>query len=234
LIIGEYIAMRATIILSALVALSSCSSAPVNRSAAVCAARKAPNARTFDKARPEVLVGRYEFTMVSAWEEAAGRWSRGELEIWQTPGGKVQGSSDIDLDSLMVPGQTRRDPSAEWLGSGDLLSRDTLNAGLVYHSLRAAYTEAHFLLAPIVTADGSQSWLEVDSLSDMGFWGRWDSDLGLISIVKEGRILPNPHGTFCARRLLPPRGGVEKTTGLRGPPPGRAFVSRESLRNRFF
>lgn len=55
------------------------------------------------------------------------------------------------------------------------------------------------LLAFFPAHDGPMSWLEVDSLSEGGFWGRWDSDLGLISFVdEEGRILPNAHGTFCA------------------------------------
>ncbi|CAN5766538.1 hypothetical protein BH20GEM1_BH20GEM1_20770 [soil metagenome] len=161
-----------------------------------CGAREAGNARSFDKSRPEVLVGRYGLTMVSAWEEAAGRWSRGELEIWRTPGGKIQGASNIDLDSLEVPGHPIDDPFPETLGSGDLASRDTLSPGLVYDSFGGVLG---LLLASVLGADRSQSWLEVDSLSDGGFWGRWDSDLGMVSLAdKDGRILANPHGTFCA------------------------------------
>jgi hypothetical protein len=155
-----------------------------------CAARESGNARPFDKSRPEALVGRYELTMVSAWEEAAGRWSRGELEIWKTSRGLVHAASDIDLDSLRVPG-IPIDDSSGWLGSGDLASRDTLSPGLVY-------LIPNFLLG-VLGHDGSMSWLEVDSLGDGGFWGRWDSDLGSISFVdEEGRIMTNPHGTFCA------------------------------------
>jgi hypothetical protein len=169
----------------------------------VCAARESGNARPFDKSRPEVLVGRYELTVVSEWGKAAGRWSRGELEIWRTEGGRVQGASDIDLDSLRVPGIRRDAPDAEWwLGSGDIASRDTLFPGLEYDAGDIA--DGGFLLAPVWTYDiGAISYLEVDSLSDRGFWGRWGSDLPGIQLA-EGR---DPHGTFCAGRLLPPGGG---------------------------
>ena len=188
-----------------------------------CAARESGNARPFDKSRPEVLVGQYELTMVSAWEEAAGRWSRGKLEIWRTPGGKVQGASDIDLDSLRVPGVSLDEPEPDWyLDSGDLASRDTLSPGLVYASSGIDF-HGGFLLSPVWLADfAAMSMLVVDSLSDRGFWGRWNSDIGWTSYDEEGRILPNPYGTFCAT-------SVRESDGAGADQVRRAVVAEATL-----
>jgi hypothetical protein len=48
--------------------------------------------------------------------------------------------------------------------------------------------------------DGSSTNLAVLGVSPHGFSGRWSSDLGIVQIVEQGRVLPNPNGYFCAIR----------------------------------
>jgi hypothetical protein len=47
---------------------------------------------------------------------------------------------------------------------------------------------------------GSTVSLMVRSASSTGFAGTWNSDLGIIVLIRDGRRLPNPHGHFCAVR----------------------------------
>lgn len=126
----------------------------------------------------------------------------------------IYGASDIDLRSMSVHS----------VGGPDRVSsRDPNSPGLLWEGNRLE-------LAPprlgFLYTDAPSSWLEVDSLSDGGFWGAWDSQLGLIRFVGDlGEILPNPHGTFCAMRTE----GREARPGLGRVERGRPFGIRSSM-----
>lgn len=162
-----------------------------------CPPREARNVRAFDPSHPEVLVGTYELIMVSDWEDDRGMRRKGRMELWPTDSLRyrvtrpIYGAAEINLSLMNVP-------TTE--GLEHLSSRDPNAPGLLLNDDRLE-------LAPpplgSIYMDASGTSLEVDSLSDGGFWGDWRSWFGNFHLVGDvGQALPNPYGHFCAIREI--------------------------------
>lgn len=152
-----------------------------------------------DSARAHTLAGDYDLVLVSSWEREAGRSLRGLLHLEPT-------DSLHRFYELGFAGRHRADdrPLWGWLTllysdvtvprTADPASHDPDHPGVLLHA------SGRLELGVWRGNDGSSTSLAVQRVWPLGFSGHWSSDLGIRVIVKQGRVLPNPHGYFCAIR----------------------------------
>ena len=168
------------------------------RHATSCAQPSADDVHPFDSSATASFKGQYRITLVSDWEEEAGRavtgtlalqstdtlhqfYERGIMGQWRRSGNRVAwGWADI------VPGKV----TLPW--SADPAARDPEHPGVLLHST------GRLELGVWRGLDGSSTTLMVRTVGPLGFAGTWNSDLGVAVIDKDGRQLANPHGHFCA------------------------------------
>lgn len=153
----------------------------------------------FDSSRALALAGEYDLMLVSSWEREAGESARGRLHLEptdslhrsyeQTLGRQrrvderpLWGWATLSSKAISVP----------W--SADTASRDPEHPGVLLHAT------GRLEFGVWRGFDGSATTLVVQSLSPAGFVGRWSSDLGIVQVVENGRVLGNPNGYFCALR----------------------------------
>ena len=103
------------------------------------------------------------------------QWARfGNHPLW--------GWSEIRSEHMLIP----------W--SGEPSSRDPDHPG-VYVSPSGVME-----LGVWRGMDGSNVYLEIQSVSPNGFGGTWRSEMSVTLMSKDGRALPHPTGHFCAVR----------------------------------
>jgi hypothetical protein len=163
-----------------------------------CEANAAATMPTFDATRPEALAGGYELVTVGDNETARNHRKTGRLTLW------VQDSVRRRRGLLgpLSPGHERtlgaaieyepRETTTAWQ---KLASRDPDRPG-------GMYTSGHLRFGGYDMIDGAGTTLTIVHADSSGFRGTWVSDLGIVAIMdSSGRVLPNPAGYFCARRL---------------------------------
>jgi len=172
---------------------------------APCSAGSSFDEVPFDSMRVENFAGRFRLTMVSDWEDEAGRFARGTLVLQPTDTFRRYGERAIVA--------TRQHPFSGWLEmpsvritmfwdnprehpdkSSVLFNRSghlALGAGIPGEMLGKE---------SMITLDAGSTNLDISSVSPTSFSGTWHSDFGLIRLMKNGRTLPNPRGHFCAVR----------------------------------
>lgn len=165
-----------------------------------CAAAAAGPMQAFDSTSSHRLAGKYRLTIVSDWEDEKGRQVTGSLmlqatdtlhELYErgfTSRGRRTDRRPLWGWAQLQPGNV----SLPW--GADPTSRDPDHPGVLFHS------NGLLELGVWRGLDGSSVSLFVQSISPTGFAGTWDSDLGIAVLVRHGRLLPNPHGHFCALR----------------------------------
>jgi hypothetical protein len=192
---------RARIVALSLFAGAACFG-PVHlgRKANRCDLAVSDSTQPFDSSSAAALAGRYRLTLISDWEDEAGHGASGTLTLqptdtlhqfyepiftgrWRRSGNRpLWGWANLDPGNLTVPWEA--DPAA----------RNPDHPGVLLHSNGALE------LGVWRGMDGSSTTLTVRTLSRRGFAGTWDSDLGIMVLIKDGRRLANPHGHFCAQR----------------------------------
>lgn len=157
-------------------------------------------AAAFDSTRARTLAGDYDLILVSEWEREAGRSVRGRLHLEPTD------SVHRSFETNILGRQRRVDDRPLWgwatLSSeavsvpwtADPASHDPERPGVLLHS------NGRLELGVWRGLDGSSTTLAVRSVTPVGFVGDWNSDLGIVRTVENGRVLANPHGYFCAFR----------------------------------
>jgi hypothetical protein len=155
--------------------------------------------RPFEPTRSRALAGTYALTVVSEWEDDAGRSVSGRLELLltdsvhrfselgafrprRTDDRPLWGWAELPSDDIDLP--VGADPASRWPD----------NPGVLFHA------NGHIELGVWRGMDGSSVNLKVDRVSPAGFAGVWGSDLGIMIYIDKGRRLPNPFGHFCAIR----------------------------------
>jgi hypothetical protein len=103
-----------------------------------------------------------------------GRRRFGNRPLW--------GAAQIEFTHMTVP--VGADPA----------SRDPDHPGILLH------TSGSLELGVWRGNDGSAVYLSIESVVPSGFAGKWSSDLGIMTLIHDGRRLPNPRGHFCAIR----------------------------------
>jgi hypothetical protein len=197
-------------------------------SATPCRITVPSTARKFNEAEAVPLAGEYRLTLVSTWLEDAGRTTEGHLSLWVAdtlrrfyepqyltiydstqPPEKRLSTSRVVLDSIVRWDRSGYDRPL--LGAleidlqpvsapaeAHLASRDPNEPGA-----RLEGRELH--LTPVrlglVSTDASFTTLRINAVDDRAFYGRWTTDFGLGRLSRNGRIVPNPSGYFCAQRL---------------------------------
>jgi len=190
------------------------------RSADACS--QAASSKPFRSAESVALAGKYELTLISQWQDERGKLVRGQIELWapdtlfqhyepswyakydsKSPGLRLLpkdsittwmkvptwrpliGVVDIDLTVVSVP------------MSNQLKSRDPFEPGvrLEGSSLQLAPVRLGFL-----RLDGSSAALTIERTWIGGFSGKWNTS-GWGVVIRNGREVPDPEGTFCARRV---------------------------------
>lgn len=165
-----------------------------------CAVATAVTTPAFDSASASRLAGTYRLTMVSDWEDEQGRQVTGPLVLqptdtlhalyervftgrWRRADRRpLWGWAELNAKTITLP----------W--GADPTSRDPEHPGVLLHS------NGLLELGVWRGLDGSTVSLMVRSAWSTGFAGTWDSDLGIGTIIRDGRRLANPHGHFCAFR----------------------------------
>lgn len=158
------------------------------------------NAVAFDSARAPALAGDYDLILVSEWEREAGRSVRGRLHL--EPTDSVHRSFEMNfmgrrrrVDDRPLWGWATLSSNAvsvPW--TADPASRDPEHPGVLLHS------NGQLEFGVWRGLDGTTATLAVRFVTSTGFGGDWNSDLGIVRIVENGRVLANPHGYFCAFR----------------------------------
>jgi hypothetical protein len=156
--------------------------------------------RPFDSTTAGQLAGIYDLRLVSDWEQEAGRWTHGRLDLWPT-------DTLHQFYELGVIGRGRHSGNRPLWGTAQLpakkisipltadpAARDPDHPGVLLHS------NGSLELGVWRGFDGSSTTLHIDRVGALGFAGTWDSDLGIMVLMGDGRRLPNPHGHFCAVR----------------------------------
>ncbi len=193
---------------------------PRSKSAGVCPPPAA--SKPFALREALALAGKYELTMASEWEDQRGRAVRGHLELWApdtlfqhyepdwyarydptSPGLRLLpkdsitrwtkgyvwrpliGVIDIDLRALSLP------------TSGRLQSRDPFEPGV---RVEGSELQIAPLRLGFVKFDGNSTALTIERTWAGGFSGKW-KESGWGVMVRNGREVADPSGTFCARRI---------------------------------
>jgi hypothetical protein len=153
----------------------------------------------FDSAQAPALAGDYDLMLVSEWEHEAGRSVRGRLHL--EPTDSVHRSFEqgfgrqrrVDVRPLWGWATlSSKTLSVPW--SADPASQNPEHPGVLLHS------NGQLEFGVWRGLDGSSTNLAVQFVTPAGFAGHWGSDLGIVQIVENGRVLGNPHGYFCAFR----------------------------------
>jgi hypothetical protein len=156
-------------------------------------------AAAFDSSRAVALAGDYDLLLVSTWEREAGQSLRGQLHLEPTDSlhrsyeqtlGRQRRVDDRPLWGWAT--LSSKAISVPW--SADPASHDPEHPGVLLHST------GRLELGVWRGMDGSSTNLVVQSLTAVGFAGRWSSDLGIVQVIENGRLLGNPNGYFCAFR----------------------------------
>lgn len=167
---------------------------------APCRPRSDESWSLYDSTRAEVLAGRYDLVLVSDWEELKGKHARGRLVLqptdtlrrfyvprltggWHRSGNRpLWGWAEIDVDAVNAG------------SSGNPRSHDPDAPGVLLDS------DGSLELGVWRGNDGFSTTLTIERVSSHAFSGRWTTSLGILYMVRDGRRLPNPNGTFCAVR----------------------------------
>lgn len=165
-----------------------------------CAEARSTATQPFDSSSAATLAGRYRLYLVSDWEDEAGHVASARLTLlptdtlhqryeqvftgrWRRHGNRVLwGWADLRSKGVSIP------------RSADPASRDPEHPGVLLHS------NGRLELGVWRGFDGSSTTLGVRQISQRGFAGLWGSDLGIALLMRDGRVLENPHGHFCAVR----------------------------------
>jgi hypothetical protein len=184
-----------------IVGVLGCASMPSFSRTDPCAAMTAGTAQPFDSSLARGLAGTYRLTLVSDWEDEKGRQVRGRLTLQPTD--TLHERYERILMRRPVPTTDRR-PLWGWAQlkpknvtvplTADPASRDPDHPGVLLHA------NGTLELGVWRGLDGSSVALHLQSVSTNGFGGTWSSDLGIVGIWRDDRLLPNPHGHFCAFR----------------------------------
>jgi hypothetical protein len=160
----------------------------------------AVGSQPFDSSAAVALAGRYRLTLVSDWEDEIGHVASGTVALqptdtlhrfyeriftgaWRRSGNRVLwGWAELDDGRVTIP------------SAADRTTRNPESPGVLLHA------DGALELGVWRGLDGSSTTLTVRTVSRDGFAGTWDSELGIMTLVKDGRRLPNPHGHFCAQR----------------------------------
>lgn len=157
------------------------------------------SAVAFDSSRALALEGDYDLILVSSWEREAGQSVRGRLHLEATDSlhrfyEQALGRQRRVDDRPLWGWATLSSTAISVPSSADPASRNPERPGVLLHST------GHLELGVWRGLDGSATNLVVQSLSPAGFAGQWSSDLGIVQMVENGRVLGNPSGYFCAVR----------------------------------
>jgi hypothetical protein len=196
-----------------------------------CPATAPSTARPFEPSQALELAGEFRLTLVSQWLDEAGRVAQGRLMLWPTDslrryheprfltlydstptpsGGVLLRATRVNMDSIVrwersgdngpLFGALEMDLDSVSAPAEDYLASRNPNqpgARLVGRDIR--------LTPPplgVMQNDGSSTTLTIHATDTRGFYGRWTTDFGFGRISRNGRIVPNPSGFFCAHRSV--------------------------------
>jgi len=139
---------------------------------------------------PDTLFQYYEPSWYAKFDPKSPRLRllpRDSLTTWikSTPWRPLIGAVEIDLKAVSAPAGNR------------LSSRDPFEPGI---RMEGANLQPEPPRIGFVQLDGNGTALTIERKSSRGFSGKWTTYFFGV-IVRNGRELPNPHGTFCARRI---------------------------------
>lgn len=163
-----------------------------------CPASFLQHAAAFDTANAAALAGAYELSLIGDNVSSRGYHAQGRLLLWvrdsvrrsQGMWGRLTQGRERLLGAAFE--RMPKDTSAQWRR---MASRDLNHPGGVYAGGTLRLGDCDGI---VVTGDD----LHIERADSTGFRGRWVSDLG-IAVILDGRggTMPNPSGTFCARRI---------------------------------
>jgi hypothetical protein len=191
--------------------------------AQTCPKQPRATPRAFAAAEVSRLAGTFSLTLVSEWPPEPGRWTTGELELWAPDTlyryyepqyrwvtDSVRGNTHFTHADTLVVTAWRRTGDRPLIGTttieparvhapvdGNLASRAPLAPGVRLEG-------RDLLLTPVALGwmreDGSSTTLHIERVGADGFSGRWTTDFGYMTLMHQGREVPNPSGFFCAVR----------------------------------
>jgi hypothetical protein len=133
---------------------------------------------------PLALAGDYELIQVET-QPSGGRITAGRLHLAPLDSAARAGASGGPVRDLIG-----------WLertGDGSVTSA---------RKSRVVLAGQHLIIAQTAYAEGGAHNLEITAVAPEGFWGWWKADRGLaLTETQSRRVLPDPAGYFCARRL---------------------------------
>ena len=133
---------------------------------------------------PLALAGDYELIQVET-QPSGGRITTGRLHL-------------APLDSAARAGASGR-PVRDLIGWLERTEDDSLTSS---RKPRVVLAGQHLIIAQAAYAEGGAHNLEITAVAPEGFWGWWKADRGLaLTETQSRRVLPDPAGYFCARRL---------------------------------
>ncbi|SRR5882762_5692050 len=156
--------------------------------------------------RIEELAGRYVLTLVNTGGEYGDSVERGALELWVNDStrrfaglrprlGRLPGERPL---AGAFESQSRRE--SDYRDNRASHDREGPGVELVGPALLGG-GPVLFMGSPDAT-DASGERLRVRAVSPDGFWGTWSSELGFAVVIDSSkRVLANPGGHFCARRV---------------------------------
>ena len=205
--VSMHVAIRGLATLTLLAAALGCSargSLAATDAPPGCSERMPRGARPFTLADVDSIIGTFELVQITQ-TTPAGRVVRGRLELWRQDSSRVWRFTRGPIPEAVrrqhpergryLAGALDMQPPNTSPWGERLRSRDPDRPGVILES-------GHLRMGNVDVVAGAGEDLEIEWVTADGFGGRWQSDLGVGTLVDAaGRPLPDPAGIFCAQRV---------------------------------